>query len=194
MDRCRIEILGIDDKVTNTIDVDPIYSEEAINERRVHTVTYTNTNRHKKTLVPQLLLHQRLGHRHTSTLLMVDEDNIWADTTIAKDEDRFCETCRLTTARKANKGNQYWKIWMILSRDQSLWSTLWPIQRIIYHRCNIFSILLGDYRCRISTVRAAWTTNQVSRISVRSIARLGYIVWTQHPIQHVNAHPYPWRL
>jgi hypothetical protein len=43
MDRCRIEILGIDDKVTNTIDVDPIYAEEAVNQQRVHTVS-TNLN------------------------------------------------------------------------------------------------------------------------------------------------------
>jgi hypothetical protein len=37
MDKCRIERLGIDDKVI-TIDVDPIYAEEAVNQQRVHTV------------------------------------------------------------------------------------------------------------------------------------------------------------
>jgi hypothetical protein len=33
MDRCRIGILGIDDTVINTIDVDPIYAEEIVNQQ-----------------------------------------------------------------------------------------------------------------------------------------------------------------
>jgi transposase InsO family protein len=104
MDRCRIEILDDDDKVVNTVDVDPIYAEEAVNDQRVHSVAaIPDTN--KRTLVPQTLLHQRLGHRNTSTLLMAHEDGIWADTAIARDEDYFCETCRITTARKANRGH-----------------------------------------------------------------------------------------
>jgi transposase InsO family protein len=36
---------------------------------------------------------------------MATEDDIWADAAIDPVDDRFCETCRLTTARKANKGN-----------------------------------------------------------------------------------------
>jgi hypothetical protein len=43
MDRCRIEILEIDNKVISTIDVDPIYVEEAVSQQRVHTVRPTWT-------------------------------------------------------------------------------------------------------------------------------------------------------
>jgi hypothetical protein len=79
----RIEILGTDDKVINTIDVDPIYAEEAINEWKVKKFKPA-----QKTFVPQLLFHQRLGYRNTSTLLMADKDDLWADTAIAKDNSR----------------------------------------------------------------------------------------------------------
>jgi hypothetical protein len=61
MNRCRIEILGIDDQVINTIDVDPIYAEEAVNQQWVHTVR-ANLDMSKKVPIQQNLLHQRLGH------------------------------------------------------------------------------------------------------------------------------------
>jgi hypothetical protein len=88
IDRCRINILDDKDHISTTIDVDPIYAEEAINEQRVHSVS-TSVITNTKISVSQTLLHQRLGHRHTSTLVMADEDIIWADTKIAKDDDRF---------------------------------------------------------------------------------------------------------
>jgi hypothetical protein len=104
MGRCRIEILDDDDKVVNTVDVDPINAEEAVNDQRVHSVA-TTPQTNKRTLVPQTLLHQWLGHRNTLTPLMANEDGIWIDTAIAKDEDSFCEFCRISTARKANRGH-----------------------------------------------------------------------------------------
>jgi hypothetical protein len=106
MDRCRVEILDDNNKVVNTVDVDPIHAEEAIKNQRVHSVR-AHLDDQQKTLVPQSLLHQRLGHRATSTLLLANEVNIWADTAIQRDEDIFCETCRLTTARKANRGHAH---------------------------------------------------------------------------------------
>jgi hypothetical protein len=99
IDRCRISILDGEDKVVNTIDVDPIYANEEVNEQRV-----LNVSDARKTTVSQNLLQQRLGHRATSALLLAQEDKLWSDATFTEDKDHFCETCRITTARKANRG------------------------------------------------------------------------------------------
>jgi hypothetical protein len=33
-------------------------------------------------------------------------DNIWSDIEIIPEQDEFCETCKITTAQKANRGKQ----------------------------------------------------------------------------------------
>ena len=56
------------------------------------------------TKISQSLLHRRLGHRSMSTILMAHEDEIWDDANVILDSEEFCETCRITTARKSNRG------------------------------------------------------------------------------------------
>jgi hypothetical protein len=99
MDRCRISIFENEDKLINTIDVDPIYAIEEVNQQQVLSV-----NNNKRVSVSQTLLHQRLGHRATSALHLAHEDNLWSGIIVRGDKDHFCETCRITTARKANRG------------------------------------------------------------------------------------------
>jgi transposase InsO family protein len=60
----------------------------------------------KRTRVQQRLLHRRLGHRPISTLLLAQRDNLWSDIEIVPEQDEFCETCKITTAQKANRGSQ----------------------------------------------------------------------------------------
>ncbi|KAG7336585.1 hypothetical protein IV203_014897 [Nitzschia inconspicua] len=102
-DKCRIEILDSDDIPIQTIDTDPIYAAEEINQDRVLTVTQPETARRKHS-VKQNLRHQRLGHRAISTLLRAVEDDVWADVRMIPGQEKFCQTCKITTARKANRG------------------------------------------------------------------------------------------
>jgi hypothetical protein len=39
-----------------------------------------------------------------STILMADEDDMWNDVDVIQDREKFCETCRITIARKSNRG------------------------------------------------------------------------------------------
>ncbi|KAG7340335.1 reverse transcriptase RNA-dependent DNA polymerase [Nitzschia inconspicua] len=103
-DRCRIEILDSDDIPIHTIDTDPIYAAEKINEERLLTVTQPEPARRKNS-VEQHLLHQRLGHRAISTLLLAEEDDVWADVRMIPDQEKFCQTCKITTARTTNRGS-----------------------------------------------------------------------------------------
>jgi hypothetical protein len=41
-----------------------------------------------------------------STIMMAHEGGIWNDVNIIADPEEFCETCRITTARKANRGSK----------------------------------------------------------------------------------------
>ncbi|KAG7372377.1 integrase core domain containing protein [Nitzschia inconspicua] len=103
-DKYRIQILDSDDVPIHTIDTDPIYAAEEINQDRVLTVTQPETARRKHS-VEQHLLHQRLGHRAISTLLLAEEDDVWADVRMIPDQEKFCQTCKITTAHKANRGS-----------------------------------------------------------------------------------------
>ncbi|KAG7340238.1 reverse transcriptase RNA-dependent DNA polymerase [Nitzschia inconspicua] len=103
-DKCRIQILDTNDVPIHTIDIDPIYAAEEVNHEAVLTVSKP-TAPCRKQIVEQNLLHRRLGHRAISTLLLANEDNVWADVRMTTDNDHFCETCKITTARKANRGS-----------------------------------------------------------------------------------------
>ena len=54
--------------------------------------------------VPSSLLHRRLAHRSVSALTLGSEDGLWSDIKIDLDKDDVCETCRITSIRKANRG------------------------------------------------------------------------------------------
>ena len=48
------------------------------------------------------LLHQRLGHRSTSSLLTRDNENVWQDIDIRVDPDPFFTSCQISTINKKN--------------------------------------------------------------------------------------------
>jgi hypothetical protein len=190
MDRCHITILGEDDRVLNTVDVDPIYTEEAINQQRVHSVR-SNTDITKKVQVPQTLLHQCLGHRNTSTLLMAIEDNNWADTAICKDEDNFCETCRITTARKANRGHTPLETMddltagsfvMVDTVTNSATSSITAASYFPYYLA-----ILGV------TSRLFFPLGLRDKTADSVFPRMGHLLWPDNRIQFIYAHAHSWR-
>ena len=46
------------------------------------------------------LLHQRLGHRSTRSLLAEDTANVWEDIDLRIDSDPFCTTCQISSMNK----------------------------------------------------------------------------------------------
>ena len=46
------------------------------------------------------LLHQRLGHRSTRSLLSEDTANVWEDTELRIDPDPFCTSCQISSTNK----------------------------------------------------------------------------------------------
>ena len=46
------------------------------------------------------LLHQRLGHRYTISLLAGDNTNVWEDIELRIDPDPFCTSCQISSMNK----------------------------------------------------------------------------------------------
>ena len=46
------------------------------------------------------LLHQRLGHRSTRSLLAGDTANVWEDVELRIDPDPFCTSCQISSMKK----------------------------------------------------------------------------------------------
>jgi transposase InsO family protein len=98
-DRCRLEIIDESKDTKHTLDINlPFDGGQLIDE--VH-----HADTHPRAKIATTLLHQRLGHRAVSALLLADEDRIWADVDVVPDPEEFCDVCRITTARKANRGS-----------------------------------------------------------------------------------------
>ena len=55
--------------------------------------------------VESSLLHRRMGHRSIPTLLLASENKLWIDTRISFGSDRMCEDCKISTAKRANRGS-----------------------------------------------------------------------------------------
>jgi hypothetical protein len=51
------------------------------------------------------LMHLRLGHRHNSSILLANQNNIWNDVSIKTDPESICETCQITLSRRANRNH-----------------------------------------------------------------------------------------
>ena len=49
------------------------------------------------------LLHQRLGHRPTRSLLAGDTTNVWEDVEIRIDPDPFCTSCQISSMNQKGK-------------------------------------------------------------------------------------------
>ena len=66
------------------------------------------------------LLHQRLGHRYTRSLLDVDTAKVWEDIELRIDPDPFCTLCQISSInikdRSKNPINQKspfkWVLWI----------------------------------------------------------------------------------
>ena len=76
------------------------------------------------------LLHQRLGHRSTRSLMAGDTTNIWNDTEPMIDPYPFCTSCQIsTTNKKARSKNAWnpkapfkWVLWILLQQHhQEVW-------------------------------------------------------------------------
>ena len=46
------------------------------------------------------MLHQRLGHRSTKSLIAGDTANVWGDVELRIDPDPFCTSCKLSSMNK----------------------------------------------------------------------------------------------
>ena len=76
-----------------------------------------NTTRRKIALE---LLHQRLGHRSTRSMIAGDIDNVWEDVELRIDPDPFCTSCQISSMnRKARskiplnpKAPFKWVLWI----------------------------------------------------------------------------------
>ena len=51
------------------------------------------------------LLHQRLGHRSTRSLLSGDNANVWEDVQLRIDPDPFCTSCQISSMKKKARSN-----------------------------------------------------------------------------------------
>ena len=49
------------------------------------------------------LLHQRLGHRSTRSLLAGDTANVWEDVELRIDPDLFCTSCKISSMNKNSR-------------------------------------------------------------------------------------------
>ena len=65
--------------------------------RKNKDVSKKNPARKKITLE---LLHQRLGHRSTISLISGDTANVWEDVELRIDPDPFCTSCKISYMNK----------------------------------------------------------------------------------------------
>ena len=52
------------------------------------------------------LMHRRFGHRSTKSILLAEESDLYTDLKVTPEPDEFCETCKVSTMRAANKGHE----------------------------------------------------------------------------------------
>jgi hypothetical protein len=51
------------------------------------------------------LMHLRLGHRHNSSILLANQNNIWNDVSVKNYPESVCETCQITLSRCSNRNH-----------------------------------------------------------------------------------------
>ena len=54
----------------------------------------------KRNKISLELMHQRLGHRSTRSLIAGDTANVWEDAELKIDPDHFCTSCRISSMNK----------------------------------------------------------------------------------------------
>ena len=79
------------------------------NAQRKHAFTGKIKDMSKKNKLPLIkkidlvLLHQRLGHRSTRSLLYGDTANVWGDVEPRIDPDPFCISCQISSMNKKDR-------------------------------------------------------------------------------------------
>ena len=58
----------------------------------------------RRPMVSLELMHRRLGHRSTKALLLGEDSQMYTDLKITPEQDDFCETCKISTIRSVNRG------------------------------------------------------------------------------------------
>ena len=59
----------------------------------------SNKNPKRKKIALELM-HQRLGHRSTRSLIAGDTANVWEDAELKIDSDPFCTSCKISSMNK----------------------------------------------------------------------------------------------
>ena len=105
-DRTQIQVYNDDDEIDAVIDLPPCPggTGETAQLYLVRQHNKQTRQTHPRLKIGQSLLHRRLGHRSFASILLAHEDKLWDDVQVIEDRDEFCETCIITTARKANTG------------------------------------------------------------------------------------------
>ena len=57
----------------------------------------------KRNKIALELLHQRLGHRSTRSLIAGDTSNVWEDAELKIDADPFCTSCKIYSMNKKDR-------------------------------------------------------------------------------------------
>ena len=78
----------------------PFFSAVPAHTKKV-TVTSNAQDAHKP--IPIELLHQRLGHTKTNTLLYTSQNHCWSDATAMMSPEKFCDPCQIVTTRSNNR-------------------------------------------------------------------------------------------
>jgi hypothetical protein len=105
--RAILDVYSRDDECIASIEVPPVAGATGTDQvYQVNASQARHVQSPKRTKVQLRLLHRRLGHKLISALLLAQRDNIWSDIEIIPEQDEFCETCKITTAQKTNRGRQ----------------------------------------------------------------------------------------
>ena len=74
--------------------------EESIRRQRRHRMMQSRRP------VSLELMHRRFGHRSTKTILLGEDSDLYTDLKVTPDSDEFCETCKISTIRAADRGHE----------------------------------------------------------------------------------------
>ena len=84
-------------------------AERLIREEEQQEIEERNEQAEKWAKRPRIsleLMHRRLGHRATKSILLGEESKLHSDSKVVPDPDDFCENCKISTIRAANRGKE----------------------------------------------------------------------------------------
>ena len=86
-------------KEDNAVTLPHIAQREHVFTGKIQDVSKKNIDPARKKIALELL-HQRLGHRSTRSLLAGDTANVWEDVDLRIDPDPFCTSCQISSMNK----------------------------------------------------------------------------------------------